>query len=408
MNAEIIAVGSELLLGQIANTNGQYISKELALLGIDVYRHTVVGDNAGRLREALAEAEERADIVILTGGLGPTDDDLTRETVAAHLGKKIAVHSPSLENIETFFAKSKRAVTPSNRKQAHHIVGSNVFMNKAGLACGMACSNERTHFLLLPGPPREMKAMIQASVKPYIKNLYPKAKAVRSRVLRFFGIGESSLEDQLKDLIETQTNPTLAPLAEEGEVTLRLTIKEQDRDLAIKSLDDLECKVRQRVGNYLYGYGEDTLMGKALELLKEKEWTVAAAESLTGGLFSQELTSLPGASSVFAGGAITYTNEVKENVLGIDSLLLERDGAVSENCAKKMAEQVKEKFKSSIGISFTGVAGPGAHEGKLPGDVWVGVATPEGSFAKNLTLSGSRSTIRIQTVKHGAHLLLKV
>ncbi len=187
MNAEIIAVGSELLLGQIANTNGQYISKELALLGIDVYRHTVVGDNAGRLREALAEAEERADIVILTGGLGPTDDDLTRETVAAHLGKKIAVHSPSLENIETFFAKSKRAVTPSNRKQAHHIVGSNVFMNKAGLACGMACSNERTHFLLLPGPPREMKAMIQASVKPYIKNLYPKAKAVRSRVLRFLG-----------------------------------------------------------------------------------------------------------------------------------------------------------------------------------------------------------------------------
>ncbi len=142
--------------------------------------------------------------------------------------------------------------------------------------------------------------------------------------------------------------------------------------------------MRQRVGNYLYGYGEDTLMGKALELLKEKEWTVAAAESLTGGLFSQELTSLPGASSVFAGGAITYTNEVKENVLGIDSLLLERDGAVSENCAKKMAEQVKEKFKSSIGISFTGVAGPGAHEGKLPGDVWVGVATPEGSFAKTL------------------------
>ncbi|HEX7064818.1 MAG TPA: competence/damage-inducible protein A [Bacillales bacterium] len=408
MDAEIIAVGSELLLGQIANTNAQFLSQELAGLGVNVYYHTVVGDNRERLSDAIAHAQERADLIIFSGGLGPTKDDLTKETIAKSLGRELVYDEKAMEAIEDYFRKTKRVMTENNKKQALVIEGSSVLANDHGMAPGMALEAEGKKYMLFPGPPRELKPMFLNYGTTYLQKGFHTREHIVSRVLRFFGIGESQLETKILDLIDAQTNPTIAPLAGFGEVTLRLTSKSSTSEEAYRLIDSLETTILSRVGDYFYGYGDTTLENEVFKRLLDSGRTIACAESLTGGWFSKTLTDLSGSSGVFNGGIVCYTNEVKENVLKVPDTVLEKDGAVSEACAKALAENVRELLGADIGISFTGVAGPDKSEDKEVGTVYIGIAE-DGAPVRvhSLLLAGGRGRIRSQTMKHGFFQLLK-
>ncbi|WLR43480.1 competence/damage-inducible protein A [Bacillus carboniphilus] len=408
MNAEIIAVGSELLLGQIANTNAQFISEYLAEMGVDVYYHTVVGDNEQRLLDALNVAEKRASLIILTGGLGPTKDDLTKETVSKRLGIPLIYDEPSLNFIKGYYQKVNKEMPQNNKKQALVLEGAHVLKNDYGMAPGMALNYHDHYYLLLPGPPSEMKPMVLNYVVPYVKEQLKMEEMIKSRVLRFFGIGESKLEEDILDLLEMQKNPTIAPLAKSGEVTLRLTAKGKERNEIDENLDHLEQKIHARVGNYFYGYGETTLPIELMKKLTESKQTIAAAESLTGGLFSQWISAISGASSVFKGSIVSYSNEVKMTVLGVPTDLIEKHGVVSEQCAKAMAEKVRKISNTDIGISFTGVAGPEALEDHEPGTVYVGLSIRnQQTEAFSLKLSGTREMIRRYSANYGCYILLK-
>ncbi|MBN8191391.1 competence/damage-inducible protein A [Bacillus sp. NTK074B] len=408
MNAEIIAVGSELLLGQIVNSNAQFISEQLADMGVNVYYHTSVGDNPSRLKHAIEVAQKRADLLIFTGGLGPTKDDLTKETIAEALGTTLSMDTDALDSIKNYFHKTNREMTPNNEKQAQILSGSHVLKNEHGMAPGMLLKKEGTAYMLLPGPPSEMRPMFGNYGKQAILTLLDKKEVIHSRVLRFFGIGEAQLETELEELIDKQANPTIAPLAGDGEVTLRLTAKHESREIAISLLDSVEEEILHIVGDYFYGYDEDSLVHAGLNLLKEKSLTLSCAESLTGGLFQGQLTSLPGASEVLSGGVVCYTDEVKKKILSVKEDTLKQYSAVSEQCARELAENVRNLFSSDIGISFTGVAGPGSFEGQPEGTVWIGIALKDGTTkAFQLNLGGGRNGNRNRTVKYGWHYLIK-
>ncbi|MFP7412597.1 competence/damage-inducible protein A [Priestia filamentosa] len=408
MNAEIIGVGSELLLGQIANTNAQFLSKQLASLGVNVYYHTVVGDNPKRLETAIEAAKKRADLLVFTGGLGPTKDDLTKETVAKSLGRSLVSHEESLSSIKDYFVKTKRVMTPNNEKQALVVEGSDVLLNDHGMAPGMYIEADGKTYIMLPGPPKEMKPMFENYAKSHILDRLGVKDQIISRVLRFFAIGESQLETEIEDLLEAQSNPTIAPLAGDGEVTLRLTAKHETEEGALALLKEIEDKIQERVGEYFYGYDQTTLFSEALKKLGEKNWTLASAESLTGGLFSERMTSISGSGEHMRGSIVTYHDNIKEHVLGVDTDVLQKHGAISEQCARQMAEKIKEKFNTSVGISFTGVAGPNTAEGHPVGHVFVGLAI-EGkeTVVHELNLQGTREGIRKRTVNYGAYYLLK-
>lgn len=408
-NAEIISVGSELLLGQIVNTNAQFLSKELALLGIDVYHHTVVGDNAARIKNAIQNAQERANMIILTGGLGPTKDDVTKETLAELLQVKLVYDQEALVNITNYFKKVNRPMTKNNRKQALVLENSHVLKNKHGMAPGMIYEHDGILYILLPGPPHELKPMFLHEVKPYLHEKGYLSHVIVSRELRFFGIGESQLEKKLEDLIENQSNPTIAPLATDGQVMIRLTAKGKTLDEVNDLLNREEEKVLKRAGEYFYGYGSTTLPLEVSKLLKEKKLKLAAAESLTGGLFSQMMTDISGASSFFNGGIVSYTNEVKENNLKVPRSVLETEGAISKACAQKMAENVRELMHADIGISFTGVAGPAMSENKQVGTVFIGIAfRNQPTIVYPLQLAGSRDSIRKSSANYGFYYLFKL
>ncbi|PYZ98080.1 competence/damage-inducible protein A [Alteribacter lacisalsi] len=405
MKAEIIAVGSELLLGQITNSNARYLSEKMTEVGVDVYFHTAVGDNRERLLSVLDVAVSRSDLIILTGGLGPTKDDLTRETVADFIGKSVVMHPESLAHLESYFQKSGRPMTENNKKQAAIIEGAEVFPNRNGLACGMAVNFKKT-FILLPGPPKELEPMVEKEVLPYLSVLTGSENVISSRVLRFFGIGESRLAEEIDDLIENQNNPTIAPLASDGEVTLRLTAK-GDPEQNILLLDSLEEKIMSRAGTFFYGYDNSSLTGVTAEALSKRLQTVACAESLTGGRFGSMLTSVPGSSSFYKGGVICYDAKVKQTVLKVSEETFSKHGTVSARCAEELAVNVRSLMNSTVGISFTGVAGPDDLEGKEPGSVFIGIADESGTAVKELSLAGSRRTIRERAVKFGCWYLLK-
>jgi nicotinamide-nucleotide amidase len=408
VNAEIIAVGSELLLGQIVNTNARFLSQQLAGLGIDVYFHTVVGDNSDRLKAAIEIAENRSQIIIFTGGLGPTKDDLTKETIARHLRRKLVFDEAALASIELYFNRLNRVMTENNRKQALVLEGANVLPNDHGMAPGMVLEQGGHIYILLPGPPKEMEPMFLHYGNQALSLIAGTKEKIVSRVLRFFGIGEAALETEIIDLIDAQSNPTIAPLAADGEVTLRLTAKHVDEKMAHSMLDEVERKINQRVGAFLYGYDNTSLLEELMKQLKGKNLTITAAESLTGGLFQQEITSIPGASSVFKGGVVCYSNEVKHQVLKVKLETLETHGAVSEQCAIELAENAAKIFKTDIGISFTGVAGPDELEGKPVGTVYIGIAIAgRPTFAEKITLGGSREANRTRALKFGCYYLLK-
>ncbi|MCD8511635.1 MAG: competence/damage-inducible protein A [Bacillus sp. (in: Bacteria)] len=409
MNGEIIAVGSELLLGQIVNSNATYLSKQLSNIGINVYHHAVVGDNEKRLSEVLAVACNRSDLVIITGGLGPTKDDLTKETVGKFLHKNLVYDEGTEMKINEYFQQRNREMTENNRKQALILEGSHVFPNDHGLACGLAIKGEdpQTQFIMLPGPPSELKPMFETYVIPYLTSQLGEKAFIQSRVLRFFDIGESQLAEKLDDLLESQTNPTIAPLASDGEVTLRLTVKGENEVTNEQLLDETAAKILQRVGDYFYGTGENSIYHMLVHLLNQQGYTLSSAESITGGLFASEIISIPGAGSVFSGGVISYANDMKEEPLGVKEEILIEEGAVSLTCAKEMAFKIREQGKTDFGISFTGVAGPDPLEGKKPGLVYIGISSQLETKGYMIQLAGSRNNIRSRSAKYGAYFLLQ-
>ncbi|SEI67919.1 nicotinamide-nucleotide amidase [Bhargavaea ginsengi] len=408
MKAEIIAVGSELLLGQISNTNARHISAGLAEIGISVHYHTVVGDNADRLGQAIRIAESRSDLLIFTGGLGPTKDDLTKETIARHAGTQLVYDDEALVSIRAWFDRMGREMTENNKKQALILEGSTVLQNHHGMAPGMLFSADGHHYLLLPGPPKEMEPMFTVLAKPLLARLAGFSGPIASRVFRFYGIGEAELEHRMADLLDNQSNPTLAPLASDGEVTIRATAKAATREEAEKLLDGSETEIRKIAGKHLYGYDDETLVSKAASLLIGNGLTISAAESLTAGLFMSELAEQPGISAALAGGVVTYTAQAKQEQLGLPESLLEEKGAVSEETATAMAVAVRGKFGTDFGVGLTGAAGPDPHDGKPGGTVWIAIASGEGIRTRRLLLSGMRNTNRIRAVKAAMHMLINI
>ena len=410
MHAEIIAVGTEILLGQIVDTNTRLVGQVLADLGIDVYYQTVVGDNEVRMRAAIDLAAKRSDLVILTGGLGPTKDDLTKQVVAAYLGKQLVEDEAAMLKIKRHFEISQRKMTANNRLQALYIEGSKPLANETGLAVGDFYQAEQgPDFMLLPGPPSELRPMLFKVALPLLKQAYRQDQILSSRVLRFFGIGESQLASQLDDLIENQTNPTIAPYAKDNEVTLRLTASAKDKQEAQALLDGLESKIAKRCGQYLYGYGDDNSLAQVIMTkLREKHLTITAAESLTGGQLQAALTSIPGASQAFMGGFVTYANYAKEKLLAIPAEVIDKHGSVSEQTAILMAEQAKQKLGADVGVSLTGVAGPDSLEGQPVGTVWIGIAyRNKAGYAQKFHFPRQRKYVQARAVLTALDLVRK-
>ena len=410
MHAEIIAVGTEILLGQIVDTNTRLVGQVLADLGIDVYYQTVVGDNEVRMKAAIDLAAKRSDLVILTGGLGPTKDDLTKQVVAAYLGKQLVEDEAAMLKIKRHFEISQRKMTANNRLQALYIEGSKPLANETGLAVGDFYQAEQgPDFMLLPGPPSELRPMLFKVALPLLKQAYRQDQILSSRVLRFFGIGESQLASQLDDLIENQTNPTIAPYAKDNEVTLRLTASAKDEQEAQALLDGLESKIAKRCGQYLYGYGDDNSLAQVvMTKLREKNLTITAAESLTGGQLQAALTSIPGASQAFMGGFVTYANYAKEKLLAIPAEVIDKHGSVSEQTAILMAEQAKQKLGADVGVSLTGVAGPDSLEGQPVGTVWIGIAyRNKAGYAQKFHFPRQRKYVQARAVLTALDLVRK-
>lgn len=407
MKSEIIAVGTELLLGQVINTNATFLSEQLADLGIDVYYQTVVGDNPARLEALIQLAETRSDLIILCGGLGPTADDLTKEVTAKHLGRELIQNTEGYKKLLSFFETTKRKMTENNLQQSQIIEGGIPLPNRTGLALGTFFQTEEHVYILLPGPPSELKPMFIEQARPLLEEKFPSDEKLISKVLRFYGIGESRLATELKDLIETQINPTIAPYAKPNEVTLRLTVKTKDIQAGNQALLALEERIQERVGEYFYGYGDNNSLPKVVvDLLKERNQTITAAESLTAGAFQAALGDIAGVSAVFPGGFTTYSLETKANFLTIDRYFLEKYGTVSQECAEQMALQARRLAGTDYGISFTGVAGPNVLEGQPVGTVWIALAYGDGAvISQKYRFTKDRAAIRQSAVMQGFDLL---
>ena len=413
MKAEIIAVGTEILTGQIVNTNAQFLSEKLAEIGVDVYFQTAVGDNEARLMSLLEIASSRSSLVILTGGLGPTEDDLTKQTLAKFLGKTLVFDPQAQEKLDHFFAqRPDYARTPNNERQAQIVEGATPLPNDTGLAVGGVSEVDGVTYVVLPGPPSELKPMVLNQLLP---KLMTGAK-LYSRVLRFFGIGESQLVTILADLIDQQTDPTLAPYAKTGEVTLRLSTKAVSQEKTDHALDILENQILDRqtfeghsLRDICYGYGEETsLASVVVEELKKRQKSITAAESLTAGLFQATLADFSGVSAIFNGGFVTYSLEEKSKMLDISKQALEKHGVVSEFTAEKMAEQARIKTQSDYGVSLTGVAGPDSLEGHPAGTVFIGLAHAKGTEVIKANITGrSRADVRQIAVMHAFNLVRK-
>ncbi len=371
--AELIAVGTELLLGNIANTDAQMISQGLSQLGINVYYHTVVGDNPQRVRQAVDIARGRADILITTGGLGPTCDDLTKVAVAQAFGKELVYHEPSAQRIRERFAQRGTPVTENNFQQAMVPEGCTVLDNDWGTAPGVAFQADGTHVLMLPGPPRECAMMFRHRALPYLQKLSD--GVIASRTVKTFGIGESAAEALLRDLMNALHNPTLAPYAKPTGTELRITAHAPTREEALRLIAPVEEQVKAILGDKVIGVDVDSLEEVCFALLKDRGLTVGTAESCTGGLLAKLLTDLPGSSAVFRGGVVSYTNGVKAGLLGVPQDLLDRYGAVSPQVAEAMARGAKASLGCDIALSTTGVAGPDADDRGNPiGLVYLGLA----------------------------------
>ncbi|WP_256761304.1 competence/damage-inducible protein A [Cohnella sp. WQ 127256] len=409
MRAEIIAVGTELLLGQIVNTNAQYLSRGLAELGIDVYYQTVVGDNKERLIQAIDIARGRADLLVFTGGLGPTLDDLTRDALAEYLERGIELHEPTMTKIVNMFASRGGAFVESNRRQALLVAGAVPLRNDTGLAVGNALNVDGTCYLLLPGPPREMKPMFDNDGATWLKDQLGPTKTLHSVMLKFAGIGESGLEDLLIDLISEQQDPTIAPYAKEGEVAIRVSTKAADAEEAARKMEGTLTEIRGRTLSYLFAEEDVPIEATIVRTLTEQQRTLTLAESCTGGMVSELITTIPGSAVVFLGGVVTYSNGMKVRQLGVPEALLEgpdAPGAISAETAIAMAEGMRAAADSDFAVSITGNAGPAGAEGKPVGLVYIGLAERgRDTLVQKLELSGDREGIRIRAAKRALYML---
>ncbi|MEY8303135.1 competence/damage-inducible protein A [Anaerosalibacter bizertensis] len=391
MKSEIISVGSELLLGNTVNTNASFLSRKLAELGIDVFYHTVVGDNVYRLKTITKIALDRSDLIIYTGGLGPTEDDLTKEVVSETLGVDLELDNVHLAKIKKYFEKRNMKMTDNNIKQAYIIKDSKVLNNDIGTAPGVFFNWKDKKIILLPGPPTEMKTMFNNYTAPLLKQ----DSIIKSKTIRTMGIGESSLEELIKDLVIEQSNPTIATYAKQGQVEIQVTGKgknEKDIDLII---DPLVKEIGKRLGEYIYSYNNESIEEVFFKQLKKNHMTVAFCESCTGGLVSSRFTAIPGASQVFERGIVTYSNNSKIEELNVKESTLKTYGAVSEETAKEMAIGLLNKSNVDMALSITGIAGPtGGTKDKPVGLVYIGLASKDKSYVIKNIFTGSRQDIQ--------------
>lgn len=403
MNCELLAVGTELLLGEIVNLDAQIIAQGLNEHGINVYWETVVGDNPGRLREAIDIAKKRADIIITTGGLGPTTDDLTKETLAAAFGLELKMDEEQLERLKLRMGPK---MTPNNLKQAVLPVGCTVLVNDWGTAPGCAFYAEGCHVIMLPGPPRECKPMFEYRALPYLEKL--QGGVIGSRYVKIFGVGESSMETLVKPLMDTVTDVTMAPYAKEGECELRITARAATKEEALALCDPVVEQVKKILGTAVYGVDVSSLEEVVVHGLQAQGKTIAFAESCTGGLLAKRITDIPGASEVLGYGCVTYSEEAKKKLLGVKEETLARYSAVSEQTALEMARGIRALSKADIGVSTTGYAGPGGGTEQDPvGTVYIGVSWEGGEtvLRPDRRYMRSREQVRRSASSHALDLV---
>jgi nicotinamide-nucleotide amidase len=405
-STEIITIGTEMLLGDLVDTNTAWLSSNLARLGVGIYRHTTVGDNKDRIVGAMKEAASRSDLVITTGGLGPTSDDITNECLAQVAGREMVEYGAARDHVDEMFARFGRKPTPSNYKQALFPEGTELIPNPLGTAPGALLDLDGTLFATFPGVPGEMKNMFSETLAPLVEERSD--GSIVSKTLWFAGVGESALAEQVQDLLDAE-DPTVAPLAGQGKVRLRITSRAATPEEAEDKIEPVAEEILSRLGEYYFGEDEETLESAVARLLENGGLTLALAESCTGGLLAKRLTDMPGSSAYFKEGLVTYSNEAKERLLGVPENMLVEHGAVSEPVAVKMAEGVRGASGTDYGLSVTGVAGPdGGTEEKFVGLVWIGFADAEGSFAEELDLSAwarSRTAIRERSANRAFDLL---
>lgn len=382
---ELISVGTEILLGDILNTDAQYLSIELAKLGISVIHQSTVGDNRERLLAQLDEAAKRSDIIILSGGLGPTPDDLTKEVCCEFFGKEMFLHEPTVEKIKKYFSSKGIEMAQNNLKQAMLPKDCVIFPNDNGTAPGMAIEKDGVHILVLPGPPRELKPMFQNCAVPYLMQFSD--RIIVSHNIRTFGIGESSMAENVNDLFDAQ-NPTVAPYAKDGEALLRVTAMAKTKEDAESLCEPIIEEIKNRLDAYVYGVDYNCIEEAVVGMLKEHHLKVATAESCTGGLIAKRITDVPGASEVFECGIISYANGIKHKVLGVSEDDLNKYGAVSEPVAKQMAQGALKVSGADIAVSVTGIAGPDSDStGKPVGLVYIGLADKENVWVREIRTS---------------------
>lgn len=409
MVAELISVGTELLMGNIVNTNAAYLSKKLAEIGVSVYYQSTVGDNKERLKRAIETAVSRADVVILSGGLGPTADDLTKETAAEVLGRNMYLDERSMERIRAYFQRVHRAnITENNWKQAMIPEKAMILDNHNGTAPGIIMEENGTSVILLPGPPNELQLMFEESVLPYLQK--DNNKVLYSRMVKVCGIGESKAETMVKDLMDAQTNPTIAPYAKTGEVHFRITALAESEEEGKKLVKPVVKELKQRFGDAVYTTKEEvTLEEKVVKMLKKQDLTMVTAESCTGGMLASKLVNVSGVSDIFKAGLVTYANEAKRELLGVRKKTLEKYGAVSRETAEEMVLGAVERYDADVAVSVTGIAGPdGGTEEKPVGLVYIGCYVCGELAVYECHFTGTREKIRETTVITALNLVRKM
>lgn len=405
MIAEIISVGTEIILGSTLNTNTYYLTQKLSEIGIDVLYHTSVIDDSNILKEVLNIGLNRADLIIFTGGLGPTADDMTKETVSEALKINLQLDKNAENDIKKYFNKTNRPMSSNNIKQAYIPEGSKVLINEIGTAPGIYIEWDRKIIILLPGPPKEMKLMFNKYVIPLIKQNY----IIKARTLNAIGIGESNLEMLIKDIIEAQENPTIATYAKEGEVAIKITGKGNDEKVVDNMLDEIVEKIDSKVSQYIYSYDDESIEEVVYKKLKSKNMKIAFCESCTGGLIASKFTSISGVSQVFDRGIVTYSNKSKIEELNVRKKTLEKYGPVSEQVALEMAKGLREKTGVDIALSTTGLAGPSGGTKENPiGLVYIGIATKNSSFVVKSIFTGNRSSIQNRAMLKAFNELRKI
>jgi len=406
MIVEIISTGTELLLGQIMNTNTPLLSERLNSLGFNVLYHSTVGDNKIRMQQVLSNAMQRANIIITSGGLGPTQGDITKEVTAELLNLPLFLDKDSVNSIKIIFDKRQLAMPENNLRQAMIPAGAIIIKNECGTAPGIIIEHEGKTIIHLPGPPHELEWMFEHAVVPYLKKRFALQGVIISKVLHTYGIDESLLEETIKDFIISQSNPTIALLARKGEVIIRLTAKSDTAINAEHLIAGLEKQLRQRIADYIWGLDNDTIEANIGKILTQKQLTIALAESCTGGLVTSRITDISGSSNYLMGSIVCYTNKIKTDIIGIPPQIIMDHGAVSHQTASLLATNIRQKFNATIGMGITGIAGPnGATPTKPVGTVFIAIDGPLGIQCKEYTFNGQRTDIKYRISQAALHML---